>query len=202
MGKEVTAVFDIGKTNKKFFLFDRDFHEVHREYTHLESVPDEDGYPSENLQALTAWMRAVLHRALDDPQWDIHTLNFSTYGASLVHLDNRGEPLTPLYNYTKPYEPSLEDAFYAKYGPQEAFERHTGASRSGMLNSGLQLYWLKNRQPGTYSKIKGPCPNAAVSLGDLPVSMVCFEFRRADSHRVVFPLCTKNCLGFHFSRPF
>ncbi len=154
MKKEVTAVFDIGKTNKKFFLFDRDFHEVHREYTHLETIPDEDGYPSEDLQALTAWMREVLDGALSQSQWDIRALNFSTYGASLVHLDQAGTPLTPLYNYTKPYDPALEDAFYARYGPQEEFGQITGTSRSGMLNSGLQLYWLKYRKPEVFQKIR------------------------------------------------
>ncbi len=154
MGREVTAVFDIGKTNKKFFLFDRDFHEVHREYTHLETVPDTEGYPSEDLQGLTLWMREVIDRALGQEKWDVKALNFSSYGASLVHLDANGKPLTPLYNYTKPYETALEDAFYKQYGPQQEFERHTGTSRSGMLNSGLQLYWLKHRRPEVFQKIK------------------------------------------------
>lgn len=154
MGREVTAVFDIGKTNKKFFLFDRDFREVHREYIHLENRPDEDGHPSEDLEGLTAWVRQVLDNALAHPAWEVKTLNFSTYGASLVHLDAAGKPLTPLYNYTKPYEVALEDAFYERYGPQAEFERHTGTSRSGMLNSGLQLYWLKHRQPAIFKKIK------------------------------------------------
>jgi sugar (pentulose or hexulose) kinase len=154
MGKEVTAVFDIGKTNKKFFLFDRDFHEVHREYTHLEPTRDEDGFPCEDLQALAAWMREVLSRALEQPKWEVRSLNFSTYGASLVHLDAGGNPLTPLYNYLKPYDTSLEDAFYARYGPQEEFSLITGTSRSGMLNSGLQLYWLRHRKPDIFRKIR------------------------------------------------
>lgn len=153
MEREVTAVFDIGKTNKKFFLFDRDFQEVHREYTHLETIPDGDGYPSEDLQALTDWMREVLERALGSGQWDVKSLNFSTYGASLVHLDEQGKPLTPLYNYTKPYEAALEDAFFKQYGPQIDFERHTGTSRSGMLNSGMQLYWLRHRKPEIFQRI-------------------------------------------------
>ena len=154
MKREVTAIFDIGKTNKKFFLFDRDFHQLHREYTHLHTVPDEDGYPSEDLQALSAWMREVLDRALAQPQWEVRSLNISTYGASLVHLDARGNRLTPLYNYTKPYEKALEDAFYARYGPQEEFGRITGTSRSGMLNAGLQLYWLRHRKPEVFGKIR------------------------------------------------
>lgn len=47
--ENVTAIFDIGKTNKKFFLFDADFQEVYREYTSIEPIEDEDGHPTENL---------------------------------------------------------------------------------------------------------------------------------------------------------
>lgn len=49
MKKRVTAVFDIGKTNKKFFLFDAGYHEVYREYTSFDTIDDEDGQPTENL---------------------------------------------------------------------------------------------------------------------------------------------------------
>ena len=36
----VTAVFDIGKTNKKFFLFDENLSEVYHSYTRLDPIPD------------------------------------------------------------------------------------------------------------------------------------------------------------------
>jgi len=36
----VTAIFDIGRTNKKFFLFDDDFREVHREYVSFPMIED------------------------------------------------------------------------------------------------------------------------------------------------------------------
>ena len=42
MKQKVTAVFDIGKTNKKFFLFDKDFKEVHKEYIMFDEIVDED----------------------------------------------------------------------------------------------------------------------------------------------------------------
>ena len=40
MKQKVTAVFDIGKTNKKFFLFDKDFKEVYKEYTSFKEIED------------------------------------------------------------------------------------------------------------------------------------------------------------------
>ena len=153
MGIPVTAIFDIGKTNKKFFLFDREYGTVYQEQTTLDLIQDEDGHPTENLSALATWIFEIFERAFDNPDWDINHLNFSTYGASLVHLDLKGEPVTPLYNYTKPYPSELEAQFYRKYGPEDNFGLSTGTSRSGMLNSGLQLYWLKHYKPEVFKTV-------------------------------------------------
>lgn len=150
----VTAIFDIGKTNKKFFLFDEDFQEVYRDYINIPEITDEDGHPTENLNALREWIKKVFNAILKSEEWDVKAINFSTYGASLVHLDENGNPLTPLYNYTKEIDQSIVDSFYDKYGPQEEFSKKTGSPRAGMLNSGMQLYWLKHSKPEVFSKIR------------------------------------------------
>ncbi len=154
MKKEVTAIFDIGRTNKKFFLFDSDFQEVYREYIRFDEITDEDGYPTENLAALEDWAKTVFDRMLHSPEFDIVSLNFSCYGASLVHIDENGEVLTPLYNYMKPLKDKIYDNFYKKYGPEPEFSRVTGSPKLGMLNTGMHLYWLKKYQPETFKKIK------------------------------------------------
>ncbi|AUS06343.1 FGGY-family carbohydrate kinase [Pseudotamlana carrageenivorans] len=154
MKKKVTAVFDIGKTNKKFFLFDKDFKEVHKEYISFDEITDEDGHPTENLPALHDWLKGVFNRILKAKEFEVKAINFSTYGASLVHIDENGNPLTPLYNYTKPLPEHIVTSFFDTYGPREAFLKTTGCSDLSMLNSGLQLYWLKKEQPEVYKKIK------------------------------------------------
>ena len=62
--QEVTAVFDIGKTNKKFFLFDKDYQEVYREYSRFDEIKDEDGYPTEDLERLQKWLKTRFDRIL------------------------------------------------------------------------------------------------------------------------------------------
>ena len=151
---DVTAVFDIGKTNKKFFLFDKDYKEVYKEYTHFDEIEDEDGFPTENLPALQTWLKEVFHRILEAKEFNVKAINFSTYGASFVHIDKHGQPLTPLYNYIKPIDQSLIDAFLEKYGPKEAFLKTTGCFDLSLLNSGLQLYWLKHSKPEVFKNIK------------------------------------------------
>ena len=149
-----TAIFDIGKTNKKFFLFDEQFREVHRSYTRFEETEDEDGFACENLEQLTAWMKTTFREALAKPEFDIRRLNFSTYGASFVHLDKEGKPVAPLYNYLKPFPEDLLEGFFQRYGPAGEWAAQTASPSMGMLNSGLQLFWLKYRRPEIFSRIR------------------------------------------------
>ncbi|MBS9461822.1 carbohydrate kinase [Flagellimonas sp. 389] len=153
MKTDLTAVFDIGKTNKKLFLFDEDYQEVYREYKKFDLIEDEDGHPTEDLNALQAWLKEVFDRILQNKKHNITATNFSTYGASFVHLDEDGKVLTPLYNYTKPLDGKLLEGFYKKYGPQPEFAKATGSSDAGMLNSGMQLYWLKHSRPEIFKQI-------------------------------------------------
>lgn len=154
MKQKVTAVFDIGKTNKKFFLFNDDFNEVHKEYERFDEIQDEDGHPSENLEALQAWLKILFNRILKSKEYDVKAINFSTYGASFVHIDEKGKPLTPLYNYTKKLDQDIIDLFFKNYGPKDEFLKTTGCTDLSMLNSGLQLYWLKHKQPEVFKNIK------------------------------------------------
>ena len=155
MKQKVTAVFDIGKTNKKFFLFDRKFKEVHKEYASFDEIEDEDGHPTEDIHALQNWLKKVFHKILKSDEFSVKAINFSTYGASFVHLDENGEILTPLYNYTKEIDEDIIEQFYSDYGNDSELIRTSGSSKSpGLLNSGLQLYWLKYKKPEVFKKIK------------------------------------------------
>jgi sugar (pentulose or hexulose) kinase len=150
---DVTAVFDIGKTNKKFFLFDENYQEVYKQYRRFEPIEDEDGHPCDNLPAIEAWLKEIFAHIREDKTYQVRAINFSTYGASLVHLDDRGQVIAPLYNYTKPYPEEILVDFYAKYGEEMTLARQTASPSAGMLNAGLQLYWLKQRRPELYARI-------------------------------------------------
>ena len=151
---KVNAVFDIGKTNKKFFLFDDNYNEVHREYVNLPLTVDEDGYETEDLEALRGWIKEMFDAVLESKQYDVKTLNFSSYGASLVNLDYKGKALTPLYNYTKDFSEEVIKAFAEKHGDLLTIAAQTASPQSGMLNSGMQLFWIKQTKPEIFAKIK------------------------------------------------
>jgi sugar (pentulose or hexulose) kinase len=153
MGKPVTLVFDIGKTNKKLFLFDENLSEISHEYIRFNEIPDDDGFLSEDLTSLVKWVKESANKILQDTSYDVKSINFSTYGASMVHIDQKGELVTPFINYLKPFPEELLEDFFNKYGPEERFSVSTASPPMGMLNSGLQLYYLKYAKPEAFKKL-------------------------------------------------
>lgn len=114
---------------------------------------DEDGDPCENLQLLTDWVKKSLLEISLMEGVTLKAVNFSAYGASFVHIDREGRPVTPLYNYLKPYPEKLKNKFYETYGNELTFSMQTASPVLGNLNSGLQLYMLKNEKPDLFHKI-------------------------------------------------
>lgn len=147
------AILDIGKTNKKCFVFDEGYRIVFETNTHLPETTDEDGDPCEDLALLKAWILETLHKVLNDPRFSIQALNFTAYGASFVLLDAAGSECAPLYNYLKPFPADLKTKFYGDYGGEDKMALETASPVLGNLNSGLQLYRLKHRQPGLFQKL-------------------------------------------------
>ncbi len=149
----VIAIFDIGKTNKKLFLFDDQYRIVWEKSANMDETKDEDGDVCEDLQKLTQWMIQSAEEVLLLQDFQVQAINFSGYGASFVHLDNRGIPVTPLYNYLKSFPIALSEQFYQHYGPAPEFSVNTASPVLGNLNSGLQLYYLKYCKPELFNKI-------------------------------------------------
>lgn len=152
--KPVIAIFDVGKTNKKLFLFDEHYKIVFEKSARFNEITDENGDPCENLDSLSQSVFNSLCEVFKLKEFDIRAVNFSTYGASFVYVDEQGEALTPLYNYLKAYPQDLKDLFYKTYGSEEAIAMQTASPALGSLNSGLQVYRLKHQQPEVFKKTK------------------------------------------------
>ena len=150
----VIAIFDIGKTNKKFFLFDEQYQIVFEQLQQFPETVDEDGFPCEDVYALSTWVQQSIQEILAMPAFDLKAINFSAYGASFVHLNQDGTVITPLYNYLKPFDERLKETFYSKYNGEEVFSVKTASPVLGNLNSGLQIYRLKHENPELFNQIK------------------------------------------------
>ncbi|MGZ5255284.1 MAG: FGGY family carbohydrate kinase, partial [Flavitalea sp.] len=155
MPKEpVIAIIDVGKTNKKLLLFDRNYQVVYEQSARFIETVDEDGFPCENVESLRLSVFDSLREVFQKKEFEIKAVNISTYGASFVFIDVHGNPIAPLYNYLKPYPENLQQKLYDKYGGEEMVSLQTASPILGSLNSGLQLYRIKIEKPELFSKIK------------------------------------------------
>jgi sugar (pentulose or hexulose) kinase len=154
MATPVIAIIDVGKTNKKLFLFDENYKIVFERSWRFVETTDEDGFPCENLESLRLTVFDSLFEVFRKKEFDIKAVNFSTYGASFVYLDEDGRAVAPLYNYLKPYPEVLQKKFYETYGGEEAFSNATASPVLGNLNSGMQLYRIKYEKPELFNRIK------------------------------------------------
>ncbi|WP_454802042.1 FGGY-family carbohydrate kinase [Mucilaginibacter phyllosphaerae] len=150
----VIAIFDVGKTNKKLFLFDENYQIAFEKTARFLETVDEDGYPCENIESLRLSVFDSLSEVFRMSEFKVKAVNFSAYGASFIYVGEDGKPLTPLYNYLKSYPEKLSEQFYAKYGGEDLVSVQTASPVLGSLNSGLQLYRLKYEQPEVFNKIK------------------------------------------------
>ena len=150
----VIAVFDVGKTNKKLFFLDEQYKIVVERTARFEETVDEDGDACEDLNLLTNWIKETLDEIVKLKRFEIKGINFSAYGASFVHIDEDGKPVTPLYNYLKSYPEQLKNQFYTEYGGEVEFSTTSNSPVLGNLNSGMQLYRLKYQKPEVFKRIK------------------------------------------------
>lgn len=150
----VIAVFDIGRTNKKCFLFDEQYHIVWERSVELAETEDEDGFPCEDVHALTTWVKQTMKEVLALEGFSVKAVNFSAHGASFVYVNEQGQPVGHLYNYLKPYPVALQKKFYTTYGGEQAFSLATASPVLGNLNSGLQVYRLQKEKPELYAQVQ------------------------------------------------
>lgn len=152
--KDVVLIYDIGKTNKKAFLFDDAYGIVWERSIFLEETADEDGDACEDLPKLTAWIYEVFEEVKGLSDFNLKALNFSSYGATLVFLDGNGKVLTPLYNYLKAYPEELKAKFYQDYDGEEEFSRKAASPVLGSLNSGMLIYRMKHERTAVFPFVK------------------------------------------------
>jgi sugar (pentulose or hexulose) kinase len=154
--QDVVLIFDIGKTNKKCMVFDTNANVIDEYSEQFEEIEDEDGFACDDVEALKNWVLGQYKLLQENTNYKIIAINFATYGASFVHINTDGNVVTPLYNYLKPIPTETTNDFLNSYfeADKTKFALSTCSPFMGMLNSSLQLYWLKNTKPAVWSEIK------------------------------------------------
>ncbi len=181
-------ILDIGKTNKKAFVFDEDYRIVFENSVQLAETIDEDGEVCEDIKLLEKWVVETTALLLCDPQFQIAAINCAAYGASFVYLNAHFRPLTPLYNYLKPIPADVLDVFLGQYGPPEKISLETASPLLGHLNSGLQLFGIKQRNSLIFNTIEH-----ALHLPNWVAFLMQSKFQTGISHQPVSEMTSIGC---------
>ncbi len=154
MKESVFAIFDIGKTNKKLLLFNEELQVVSESEQKFAEITDDDGFECDDIDRIEKWIKDSLSHLVKSDKFDLKAVNFATYGATLVYIDENGKRLTPVYNYLKPIDEKIPESIYKRNGGRDEFCRRTASPALGMLNSGMQIIWLKKEKPGVFARVK------------------------------------------------
>ena len=150
---DCVVVIDIGKTNKKILLFDNSYNVIYCKSVRFKELVDDDGFPCDDIDAIEKWIFDEIKDVQEQGIYNIKAINFSTHGATVVYLDKDGNRCVPVYNYLKPLDKIDFGSFYKNYGGVDDFSRKTASPAYGMLNSGMQIYWLKHVKPKYWEKV-------------------------------------------------
>ncbi|MEZ5847004.1 MAG: FGGY family carbohydrate kinase [Geminicoccaceae bacterium] len=142
-----TAVLDIGKSNVKLVVFDRNGREM-QSFERPNEVVADGLYPHFDLAGLQQWYVETF-RALP-MAGEIETLVPVTHGAAAVLLEGDGTLALPMLDYEYPGPDEIAGDFRAVLDP---FEKTFTPDLPGGLAVGRQLFWLERRFPEAFDRV-------------------------------------------------
>jgi len=152
MAERSIAVFDIGKTNKKFTVFDGDLNAIRTSSIRI-GEKRSNGLICDDVDAIRAWMYSTLNEALN--RYDIGSIVVTTFGATVALLGSKDALSFPVVSYNQEVEPAVREGFFEEFGSPEELYARTGTPPLGqLLNVGLQLYWVKSEFPRVYERTR------------------------------------------------
>lgn len=148
--EEAIAVFDVGKSNKRFLIFSDDLKPVYSEVKKIDEI-EVDGLLCDDAKSITLWMKNALLEALR--RWRIKALSITTFGATIANLRS-GSLRLPVISYNQEIEGHIRDGFYREFGSPLELYMQTGTPPYGqLLNAGIQVYWIREKYPEAFREI-------------------------------------------------
>lgn len=144
-------VLDIGKTNKKFMVYDTSLKVLFSKSREI-GVIKRDDIELEDVETLLEWLRKEI--AAISKLYHFKTIAISGHGAAFALLNKNGDLCFPVISYTSKMEDAFFKDFTAEYGSHEKLLLETGTPDLGFINIGKGLHYLKTFHPEEYSQAK------------------------------------------------
>ena len=152
MERYCTAVFDVGKTNKKLLIFDSELKILDEAYRVFPEI-QRDGVTYDDVEAIEGWFLEQL--ASFAPRYPIRAVSVSTHGATFAGIDDAGRPVPGVISYTTDPGEEFNREFYRTFGSGEDLQRVTATPRfSSLLNVAKGLFFIKRRFPREFARIR------------------------------------------------
>ncbi|MCD6470356.1 hypothetical protein J7L29_06110 [Candidatus Bathyarchaeota archaeon] len=148
--ERVIAVFDIGKSNKKFLIFSEDLKPIYSDFTRIDEVKIND-LLCDDAESIISWMKTKFMDATR--RWRIDALAITTFGATIANLRN-GVLRLPVISYNQEVDEQIRTKFYSEFGSPLELYMSTGTPPYGqLLNVGIQVYWIREKFPEVFNEI-------------------------------------------------
>jgi len=144
MKEHGVVVLDIGKTNKKIAVYDRDFR-VRAEDRIALGTAEWNGLEIERTGDVLAWFRGALGDYART--FDIRAISVSAHGATFALLDADDDLAMPVLSYTSTISAEVQEEFYRDFGSRETLHRATASPDLGFVNMAKMLYYIRTRLP-------------------------------------------------------
>lgn len=147
----VVAVLDVGKTNKKALLFDRDFQLVAEDRTTFEPGT-RDGLETERTDGLMEWFQGALKKF--SAEYEVRAIAVSAHGATVALLNEAGDLAYPVISYTSAKGAEVDEEFYATFGDRRSLLKSTCTADVGFANVAKAMYYVKTRLPEVWATVR------------------------------------------------
>ncbi len=161
-------VLDIGKTNKKLFVYDHNLNCLNPRESGIRIDPVRWEHPStgamlacEDIESLRAWMLKGLKSAADQ-YGEIGAISISAHGATLALLGDEngmseeGDGLVfPVLSYENDIGAEMDAAFYQNIGMDflRAQEATATPRLAWLINSAKAVFYLKKTMPERFRRV-------------------------------------------------
>lgn len=138
-------VFDVGKTNKKILIFNDDLKVVDSLYKNFDSYEDK-GVLFYDSAKIRDWLFKGIKSFTE--KYDIEAVSITTHGATWAAVDEKGEDVIPIIDYTTPVPDSFHEEFYREMGDPKELQRETATPNFGaLINPGKGIYFAVKKFP-------------------------------------------------------
>ncbi len=144
-------VLDIGKTNKKFLVYDTSLKLLLSKSIEI-GIVKRDGIEIENVETLIHWLTQEISAI--SKSYHFKNIAISCHGAAFALLNKNDELCYPIMSYTSTMNDAFFKDFTAEYGSAEKLLQETGTPDLGFINIGkavrVNLRGIKRRFPESF----------------------------------------------------